>query len=110
MDRRTSLGTLTGALLAAPLAPEAQQRGKVYRIAWLQFGSGGPRVTLLDALYALGYIEGKNVAFAQAGGLIAYVPDPMTRRPIGAPPRSWAGSSRGRIRPRSRSSSRPASI
>ena len=45
---------------ARPRGPAA---GKVYRIAWLQFGSGGPRVTLLDALYDLGYIEGKNVAF-----------------------------------------------
>src|SRR5215510_9044951 len=45
--------------------------------------------------------------FVQAGGLIPYVL--MTRRPIGAPARSWAGSSRERIRPCSRSSSRPAS-
>ena len=33
MDRRTFLGTLTGGLLAAPLATGAQQAGKVPRIS-----------------------------------------------------------------------------
>jgi hypothetical protein len=32
MDRRAFIGTLTGALLAAPLAVEGQQAGKVCRI------------------------------------------------------------------------------
>jgi putative ABC transport system substrate-binding protein len=63
MDRRAFLGTLAGGLLAAPLAAEAQQAGRVWRIGWLQFGSGGPRVTLLDALHELGYIEGRNITF-----------------------------------------------
>jgi hypothetical protein len=35
MDRRFFLGTLAGALLAAPLAAEAQQVGKVWRIGVL---------------------------------------------------------------------------
>jgi hypothetical protein len=39
MDRRAFLGTLAGGLLAAPLAAEAQQAGRVWRIGWLQFGS-----------------------------------------------------------------------
>ena len=63
MDRRAFICTLAGSLFASPLADEAQPAGKVYRIAWLQFGSGGPRVTLLDALRELGYIEGRNITF-----------------------------------------------
>jgi hypothetical protein len=68
MDRRTFLGTLAGGMLAAPLAAGAQPAGKVYRIGWLHFGSGGPRVTLRDALHGLGYIEGKNITFEVRAG------------------------------------------
>jgi len=32
MDRRTFIGSLAGGLLAVPLAAEAQQAGKVYRV------------------------------------------------------------------------------
>jgi hypothetical protein len=35
MDRRAFIGRLAGCLLAAPLAAEAQQRGKVWRIGYL---------------------------------------------------------------------------
>ena len=35
LDRRTFLGVLTGSLLAAPLAAEAQQAGKVPRVGYL---------------------------------------------------------------------------
>jgi hypothetical protein len=35
MNRRTFLSAVTGGLLAALLAAEAQQAGKVYRIGWL---------------------------------------------------------------------------
>jgi hypothetical protein len=35
MDRRVFIGTLTGGLLAAPLAAEAQQAAKVPRIGYL---------------------------------------------------------------------------
>jgi len=41
VDRRAFIGTVAGGLLAAPLAAEAQQVGKVYRIAVL--GKGGVR-------------------------------------------------------------------
>jgi ABC-type uncharacterized transport system substrate-binding protein len=57
---------LTLALLAAPLATEAQQAGKVYRIAYL----GNSTATLESELVAafrqglrdLNYVEGQNVA------------------------------------------------
>ncbi len=65
MDRRTFLGTLAGSLLAAPLAAEAQQVGKVYRIGFL--GPGPERIytdplpSLRAGLRELGYVEGKNI-------------------------------------------------
>ena len=63
MDRRAFIGTLAGGLLAAPLAAEGQQAGKVYRIGLLSGGSAAvPDLLRLseDRLRALGYIEGQN--------------------------------------------------
>ena len=34
-DRRTFIASMVGALLSAPLAAEAQQAGKVYRVGFL---------------------------------------------------------------------------
>jgi len=39
VKRRAFLGTLTGGLLAAPLAAEAQQAGRVYRVGYLPSGT-----------------------------------------------------------------------
>jgi len=64
MDRRMFLVTLTGSLLAAPLAAERQQAGKVYRIGLLSGGSAAlpdPLRSSEDKLRALGYIEGQNL-------------------------------------------------
>jgi len=66
ISRRTFVGALAGRLLAAPLAAEAQQAGKVYRIAWLGDGTrsareGNTLTPLRDGLRELGYIEGKNI-------------------------------------------------
>src|SRR5262249_30039033 len=64
VERRAFFGTLTGGLLAAPLAAEAQQAAKVFRIGFL--GSGGPadhapRVdSFRQGLRDLGYIEGRT--------------------------------------------------
>ncbi len=60
------MGVLAGGLLAAPLAAEAQQTGKVWRIAWLGDGTrsareGNTLTPLRDGLRELGYIEGKNI-------------------------------------------------
>jgi hypothetical protein len=38
MERRTFLGVIAGGLLAAPLAPDAQQVTKVWRIGFLTSG------------------------------------------------------------------------
>ena len=62
MDRRTFLAGSGAMILAGPLAAEAQQAGKVYRIGWL---AAGPIPDNLDAfrsgLRALGYLSGHNV-------------------------------------------------
>jgi putative ABC transport system substrate-binding protein len=63
IDRRTFISTVTLALLAASLAAEAQQAGKVYRIGFLR--AGEPPKFWVDefreGLRELGYVEGQNV-------------------------------------------------
>ena len=71
MDRRTFLGTLTGGLLAAPLAAEAQPAGKVWRIGIIGYApttadmvgpNPKPRAVnaLLQGLGELGYVYGQH--------------------------------------------------
>ena len=66
MDRRAFIGTLAGGLLAAPLAAQAQQAGKVWRVGLL-FPVGQRRErawqSFVQGLYDLGYAEGQNVTF-----------------------------------------------
>jgi len=63
MNRRAFLSTLSGGLLVAPLAAEAQRTGKVYRIGFLR--GGQPPESYLDAfqqgLRERGYVYGQNV-------------------------------------------------
>ena len=59
MDRRAFIGTVAGGLLAAPLAAEAQQAGKVFRVGVLWVGS--PEL-LRQSLREVGYVEGVNLA------------------------------------------------
>jgi ABC-type uncharacterized transport system substrate-binding protein len=65
MDRRTFLGTLAGGLLAAPLAAESQQAGKVYRIGVVAAGVNPRSASFFQAfeqrLRELGWVEGKNL-------------------------------------------------
>jgi putative ABC transport system substrate-binding protein len=67
LDRRTFLETLTGSLLAAPLAVEAQPAQKIFRVGYLAGGGrtpdGAPPGLLRESLRSLGYAEGKNVAY-----------------------------------------------
>ena len=66
MDRRTFLAGTGAVLLAAPLAAEAQQAKKAYRIGWLS--SSSPTNTLQGSLLQnfhqglrdLGYLEGRD--------------------------------------------------
>src|SRR5499433_723062 len=66
MDRRTFLAGTGAVLLAAPLAVEAQQAGKVHRIGYL--GTSPPSGTtaplwdaFLQGLRDHGYVEGQNL-------------------------------------------------
>jgi putative ABC transport system substrate-binding protein len=64
--RREFIGTLAGAVLAAPLAAEAQQPAKVPRIGFLTTPSPTAAAYYLEAfregLRELGYVEGKTIA------------------------------------------------
>jgi putative ABC transport system substrate-binding protein len=68
VDRRAFITTLAGGLLAAPLAAEAQQVGKMPRVGYLSPGSSSDPVRLRrfeafrQGLRELGYVEGQNVA------------------------------------------------
>jgi len=79
VDRRAFLAAVTGGLLAAPLAAEGQQRGKVYRVGYLGLGARRDSLAdgLLRALHDLGYVEGQNLVmeFRWAAGNAARLPD-----------------------------------
>jgi putative ABC transport system substrate-binding protein len=76
MERRTFLGMIAGGLLVAPLAGEAQQPGKVWRVGVL--ATANPRVydPSVDELRKLGYIEGQNLVleFRSAEGKVERLP------------------------------------
>jgi putative ABC transport system substrate-binding protein len=66
VDRRAFIGTLTGGLLAAPFAAEAQPAGKVWRIGILGEKSSDPSEARLWQAFRLelrkrGWIEGENI-------------------------------------------------
>jgi putative tryptophan/tyrosine transport system substrate-binding protein len=63
MNRRTFLAGTGAVLLALPLAAEAQQTGKVYRVGFLT-GSPVPQFfeALRQGLHERGWIEGQNLA------------------------------------------------
>ncbi len=72
--RREFVGALVGGLLVSPLAAEAQQAGRVYRIGFLQTSAPEEQVHLTKALdeglRELGYVEGRNIVIERrfAGG------------------------------------------
>jgi putative ABC transport system substrate-binding protein len=75
------LGSLAGGLLAAPLASEAQQAGKVYRIGVLEMTPVALNAANLEAfrqgLRELGYVERQNYAieYRSADGRPERFPD-----------------------------------
>jgi putative ABC transport system substrate-binding protein len=82
MDRRTFLRALTGGLLAAPLAAEGQQTGKVYRVGILTNKASDPAESRLWQAFRLGlrdrgWIEGENILieFREAEGNSARLPE-----------------------------------
>jgi putative ABC transport system substrate-binding protein len=79
VDRRAFIGTLTGGLLAAPLAAGAQRAGRVPVVGILNSASG-PRsdtvASLRRNLRELGYVEGQNITLEVrfAGGRVEALP------------------------------------
>jgi len=66
MNRRafiTTITTIGGSILAAPIAGEAQQATKIYRIGSLSDGPDVASGPLVAAMQKLGWIEGQNVGF-----------------------------------------------
>ena len=80
MRRRTFLEMVPAGLLAAPLAAEGQQTGKLPRVGFLLGLSPGPSREV-DAfqrgLRELGYVEGQNVTidYRYAGGQVERLPE-----------------------------------
>ena len=79
MNRRSFLGTLGLGLLAAPLASEAQQAGRTYRIGYLfeaappdQTSPSSPLRALEETLRELGYVEGRNLAIERRFAAFKY--------------------------------------
>src|SRR6266568_6725822 len=64
LERRTFMALVSGGLLVAPLAAEAQQAAKIARIGYLALNSGANphlREAFRQGLRDLGYVEGRNV-------------------------------------------------
>ncbi len=63
MDRRAFVAMVAGAVLAAPLAGEAQQSGRVYRVGVLHAGTSQTASTeaFREGLRNLGYVEGQTL-------------------------------------------------
>jgi putative ABC transport system substrate-binding protein len=74
MDRRRFISAVTLSLLASPLAAEAQQAVKVYRVGFLGNSTAALEVNLVgpfrEGLRDLGYVEGRNILieYRWAGG------------------------------------------
>jgi ABC-type uncharacterized transport system substrate-binding protein len=72
MDRRTFLAMVSGGLLTAPLAGEAEESGKAYRVGILPPGPVSERLHLWKAfrqgLRDLGYVEGENITLVFPAG------------------------------------------
>jgi putative ABC transport system substrate-binding protein len=78
MDRRRFLLASLAGALAAPLAAEAQQAGRMYRIGYLLDGRppdqtpSPPLRALEETLRDLGYVEGRNLVFERRFAALKY--------------------------------------
>jgi putative ABC transport system substrate-binding protein len=65
--RAVLIASVALALLAGPVTVAAQAPSKVFRVGYLSAGGrtpdGGPPGPLREALRALGYVEGRNIAY-----------------------------------------------
>jgi putative ABC transport system substrate-binding protein len=68
IDRRTFLAGAGAVLLAAPLAAEAQQAGRMYRVAVLHLTAPTPSVDAFrKAMHDLGWVEGRTLVIDYRG-------------------------------------------
>jgi len=76
MDRRRFLLTSLAGALAAPLAAEAQQAGRVYHLGTLGPGRFRSLAVIVISLREMGYVEGQNLVVEQrnADGSIDRLP------------------------------------
>jgi putative ABC transport system substrate-binding protein len=79
MERRTFMAMLTGGIVAAPFAAEAQQAAKIARIGYLASNlAAGPHLheAFRQGLRDLGYIEGRNlvIEYRDAEGKLERLP------------------------------------
>jgi len=76
MDRRRFLLTSLAGALAAPLAAEAQQAGRVYHLGTLGPGRSRSLAVIVISLREMGYVEGQNLVVEQrnADGSIDRLP------------------------------------
>src|SRR5229473_3041435 len=79
MERRTFMAMLTGGIVVAPLAAEAQQAAKVARIGWLGANlapNAHLKEAFLQGLRDLGYVEGRNlvIEYRDAEGKVERLP------------------------------------
>jgi putative ABC transport system substrate-binding protein len=72
MDRRAFITLVGGSILAVPLAADAQQTGKVWRIGYLANlaapPDSRPPLAFRDGLKDLGYIEDKTITYISRWG------------------------------------------
>src|SRR6266702_2943708 len=79
MERRTFMAMLTGGIVVAPFAAEAQQAAKIARIGWLtvnQAANPHLKEAFLQGLRDLGYVEGRNlvIEYRNAEGKLERLP------------------------------------
>jgi len=66
VERRGFIGTLTGGVLAAPLAVQAQQPAKTARVGTLSLAAGPTRtMDVFQGLRELDWVEGRNLVVEQ---------------------------------------------
>ena len=88
MERRTFMALVSGGLLAAPLAADAQETRKVPRIGFLVFTSSESRYRgFQQGLRELGYVEGQSIVieFRSADGSperLSVLADELVRLPV----------------------------
>jgi len=81
LGRRRFMAAIAGSMLAAPLAAEAQQLGRVYRVGVLEIVPAASNATNLDSfrqgLRELGYVEDKTfvIEYRSADGQAGRFPD-----------------------------------